>query len=209
MCRNLALTREQKPWNAVHNDLTARLLSVFLTGHPSHQLVFLRIFQIDRQFLTAALRDFYSESEINVSRILDVAQDLKILDLVLELRPFFLALDLAASASRREYLNLDKWLASSIDQLGGVFVRATLEFVGHKVRHDLLRQELDPAPEPTTLTLSAATVALFMRALRLQYVPVLVPRRRLQATATSFSRGTTSSSSRRSGRSVSSSTPVS
>ena len=160
----------QKPWNALHNELTARLLSVFLTGHPSHQLVFLRIYQADRQFLTAALRDFYAESEINVSRILDVAQDLKILDLVLELRPFFLALDLAALASRREYLNLDKWLASSIAALGGVFVRATLEFVGHKVRHDLVRQELDPPPEPTTLTLSAVTVALFMKALRLQSV---------------------------------------
>lgn len=119
-------------------------------------------------FLTAALRDFYGESEINVSRILDVAQDLKILDLVLELRPYFLALDLAALASRREYLNLDKWLANSIGSQGGVFVRATLEFVGHKVRHDLSRQEMDTPGEPTTLSLSAATVALFMRALRLQ-----------------------------------------
>lgn len=121
-------------------------------------------------FLTAALRDFYAESEINVSRILDVAQDLKILDLVLDLRPFFLSLDLAALASRREYLNLDKWLAASIAQHGGQFVRATLEFVGHKVKHDLQRQELDPPAEPTTLSLSAATVAIFMRALRHQYV---------------------------------------
>lgn len=139
-----------------------------MTGHPSHQLVFLRIFQTDRQFLIAALRDFYAENEMNVSRILDVAQDLKILDLVLDLRPFFLSLDLAALASRREYLNLDKWLSSAITTHGSVFVRATLEFVGHKVRHDLQRQELDPAPEPTTLSLSAATVAIFMRALRLQ-----------------------------------------
>lgn len=119
-------------------------------------------------FLTAALRDFYAESEVNVSRILDVAQDLKILDVVLDLRPFSLSLDLAALASRREYLNLDKWLSNSIATHGGVFVRATLEFVGHKVRHDLQRQELDPAPEPTTLSLSANTVAMFMRALRLK-----------------------------------------
>lgn len=162
----------QKPWNSLHTELTARLLSTFLTGHPSHQLVFLRIFQTDHLFLTAALCDFYAESEINVSRILDVAQDLKILDLVLDLRPFFLSLDLAALASRREYLNLDKWLAGSIAAHGGVFVRATLEFIGHKVKHDLARQELDPPPEPTTLSLNAATVAIFMRALRLQCVLV-------------------------------------
>lgn len=160
----------QKPWNSLHTELVARLLSTFLTGHPSHQLVFLRIFQTDRLFLIAALRDFYVESEMNVSRILDVAQDLKILDLVLDLRPFPLSLDLAALASRREYLNLDKWLANSIATHGGVFVRATLAFIGSKVRHDLQRQGLDPSPEPTTLSLSAAIVAIFMRALRLQCI---------------------------------------
>ncbi|KAK4700026.1 CCR4-NOT transcription complex subunit 1, partial [Phenoliferia sp. Uapishka_3] len=158
----------QKPWNAVHAELTARLLSTFLSGHPSHQLVFLRIFQTDRMFLMAALRDFYTESEINVSRILDVAQDLKILDLVLELRPYFLALDLAAVASRREFLNLEKWLANSIATHGSAFVRATLEFVKHKVQHDLRRQEVD-ATEATTLSISAPTVAVFMRALRLHH----------------------------------------
>lgn len=116
----------------------------------------------------AALRDFYAESEINVSRILDVAQDLKILDRVLELRPFFLALDLAAVASRREFLNLEKWVAGEIGTHGSAFVRAALEFVRHKVQHDLRRQEMVDPPEATTLQISPATVAVFMRALRVQ-----------------------------------------
>ncbi|BGP66545.1 CCR4-NOT core subunit cdc39 [Rhodotorula toruloides] len=162
----VALTQVEKPWNAIHAELTARLLSTFLAGHPSHQLVFLRLSQIDRQFLFAALRDFYAESEMNVTRIIDIAQDLKMLDQILELRPFVLALDLAALASRREYLNLDKWLTGQIQQHGGQLVRATLEFVGHKVQHELRRQELDHPPEPTTLALNAATIAIFMRVLR-------------------------------------------
>ncbi|GAA5831623.1 hypothetical protein JCM11251_000773 [Rhodosporidiobolus azoricus] len=178
----VALVQIEKPWNAVHSELTARLLSTFLAGHPSHQLVFLRLSQIDRPFLFAALRDFYAESEMNVTRILDIAQDLKALDQVLELRPFVLALDLAALASRREYLNLDKWLTGQIKtngtngagaaagsnggQGGGSLVRATLEFVGHKVQHELRRQEMENAPEPTTLALNAATIAVLMRVLR-------------------------------------------
>lgn len=148
--------------------MIARLLPTFLAGHPANTLVFLRILQIDRNILTSALCDFYAESEMNATRIFDIAQDLKILDMIIELRPFFLSLDLAALASRKEYFNLDKWLASTIASNGGVFVRSTLEFVGHKVTHDLHRQELDPAPEPTTLSLSATIVAMFMRALRLQ-----------------------------------------
>jgi len=157
----------QKPWNALHAELTARLLSTFLAGHPSHQLVFLRLHQLDRQFLYAALRDFYAESEMNVTRIVDIAQDLKALDEILDsLRPFELALDMAALASRREYLNLDKWLTSQIKSHGGGLVRATLEFVGHKVGHELNRQEMEMQVEPTTLALNAATIAILMRVSR-------------------------------------------
>lgn len=148
----------------------ARLIPAFLAGHPASQLVFQRIFQIDRVFLAATLHDYYGESEMNVSRILDVAQELKIVDVMLEGRPFSLALDLAALASRREILSLDLWLTNAISANGGAFVRATLDFVGQKVKHDLQRQELDPAPDPTMLSLSATTVAIFMKALRSRFV---------------------------------------
>ncbi|EJD53330.1 hypothetical protein AURDEDRAFT_157904 [Auricularia subglabra TFB-10046 SS5] len=57
-----------------------------------------------------------TENPLNITRILDVAQDLKILDALLDVRPFIFALDVAALASRREYLNLDKWLADNITQ---------------------------------------------------------------------------------------------
>jgi CCR4-NOT transcription complex subunit 1 len=51
---------------------------MFLAGHPNHQLVFMRIWQIDPNYLTSAFRDFYAESALNITRILDVAQDLKV-----------------------------------------------------------------------------------------------------------------------------------
>ena len=51
---------------------------MFLAGHPNHQLVFMRIWQIEPAYLTNAFRDFYDESNLNITRILDVAQDLKV-----------------------------------------------------------------------------------------------------------------------------------
>ena len=51
---------------------------MFLAGHPNHQLVFMRIWQIEPTYLTDAFRDFYDENPLNISRILDVAQDLKV-----------------------------------------------------------------------------------------------------------------------------------
>jgi CCR4-NOT transcription complex subunit 1 len=51
---------------------------MFLAGHPNHQLVFMRIWQIEPSYLTTAFRDFYQEDPLNITRILDVAQDLKV-----------------------------------------------------------------------------------------------------------------------------------
>jgi CCR4-NOT transcription complex subunit 1 len=51
---------------------------MFLAGHPNHQLVFMRIWQIEPSYLTNAFRDFYEENPLNITRILDVAQDLKV-----------------------------------------------------------------------------------------------------------------------------------
>ncbi|KAK4047791.1 CCR4-NOT core subunit cdc39 [Microbotryomycetes sp. JL201] len=164
-----ALVQTEKPWSALTADLVSRLSAVFLGGHPSAQLALLRLWQTDSSLLGDALRDLYAESELNVSRIVDIASELKILDFVLDLPPTFLALDVAALASRREFLNLDKWLSSALASRGEPFVQSTLEYLGHKARHDLQRQELESESQPTTLSLSAQTVATFIRALRLQH----------------------------------------
>lgn len=42
----------------------------------------MRIWQIEPTYLTSAFRDFYDENPLNITRILDVAQDLKVHPLV-------------------------------------------------------------------------------------------------------------------------------
>lgn len=64
-------------WGEIRMDYTQRLLALFLAGHPNHQLVFMRMWQIESTYLTNAFRDFYDENPLNITRILDVAQDLK------------------------------------------------------------------------------------------------------------------------------------
>lgn len=71
----------QKPWNGTQKEYAAKLLAMFLAGHPNHQLVFMRIWQIDPTYLTHSFRDYYNESPLNITRILDVAQDLKVLSI--------------------------------------------------------------------------------------------------------------------------------
>ncbi|KAH9911414.1 Not1-domain-containing protein [Fomitopsis serialis] len=153
-------------WGEIRVDYTQRLLALFLAGHPNHQLVFMRIWQIEPTYLTNAFRDFYEESPLNITRILDVAQDLKILDSLLEVRPFTFALDVAALASRREYLNLDKWLADNVTNHGAEFLHAVIAFLDIKMESEKATRISDPAVDHRTMPLSPQTITIFLRVLR-------------------------------------------
>ncbi|KAJ8581212.1 Not1-domain-containing protein [Rhizopogon salebrosus TDB-379] len=153
-------------WNDIRVEYSRKLLAMFLAGHPNHQLVFMRLWQIEPTYLTDAFRDFYEENPLNISRILDVAQDLKILENLLEVRPFAFALDVASLASRREYLNLDKWLADNVTAHGAEFLRAMVTFLEVKMESEKVSRMSDPAVDNRTLSLSPHTITIFLRTLR-------------------------------------------
>ncbi|KAJ7286002.1 Not1-domain-containing protein [Mycena rebaudengoi] len=153
-------------WNEIRLEYSRRLLSMFLAGHPNHQLVFMRIWQIEPSYLTNAFRDFYDENPLNITRILDVAQDLKILESLLEVRPFVFALDVAALASRREYLNLDKWLADHVANHGAEFLHSVVVFLDQKMDSEKVSRISDPAVENRTMPLSPNTITIILRVLR-------------------------------------------
>ncbi|CAK5279384.1 unnamed protein product [Mycena citricolor] len=154
------------PWNEIRREYSRRLLGMFLAGHPNHQLVFMRIWQIEPSYLTDAFRDFYEENPLNITRILDVAQDLKILESLLEVRPFVFALDVAALASRREYLNLDKWLADNVAHHGAEFVHSIILFLDQKMDSEKTARLSDPPVENRTMSLSPTTIAIILRVIR-------------------------------------------
>ena len=64
------------------------------------------------------LRGGDPNDQTRLSRILDVAQDLKALSMLLNISQFTFVVDLACLASRREYLKLDKWLTDKIREHG-------------------------------------------------------------------------------------------
>ncbi|KAH9951492.1 Not1-domain-containing protein [Amylocystis lapponica] len=156
----------QNSWGEIRLEYSQRLLSMFLAGHPNHQLVFMRIWQIKPSYLTDAFRDFYEESPLNITRILDVAQDLKILESLLEVRPFTFALDVAALASRREYLNLDKWLMDNVTAHGADFLHSVIAFLDLKMESEKATRVSDPAVEHRTMPLNPQTITIFLRVLR-------------------------------------------
>lgn len=84
----------------------------------------------------------------------------------MEVRPFTFALDVAALASRREYLNLEKWLSDSVSNHGAEFLHSVIAFLDQKMENEKAARLSDPPKDSRTFFLSASTVATILRLLR-------------------------------------------
>ena len=102
-------------------DLLIGLFQIFLNNHPNSGVILTHAWHSTtiqlKPVVMRAMAEWYGkavtegDSEHNrLSRILDVAQDLKALSVLLQTSLFPFVIDLAVLASRREYLNLEKWL---------------------------------------------------------------------------------------------------
>ena len=89
----------------------------------------------------------------------------QILDALLEVRPFVFALDVAALASRREYLNLDKWLADNVNAHGAEFLHAVINFLELKAQNEKIARTSVPSAKTRTMSLSAQTITIFLHVL--------------------------------------------
>nr|XP_006813651.1 PREDICTED: CCR4-NOT transcription complex subunit 1-like [Saccoglossus kowalevskii] len=135
----LALLQAQPTWNTLRHELVSTLLPIFLGSHPNSAIVLHYAWHGQgqsptiRQLVMHAMAEWYIRGDnfdqTRLSRILDVAQDLKALSMLLNGTPFAFVIDLACLASRREYLKLDKWLSDKIREHGEPFIQACVTFL--------------------------------------------------------------------------------
>ncbi|KAJ3415017.1 hypothetical protein HDV05_005662 [Chytridiales sp. JEL 0842] len=159
----LGLSQLPVPWNPLHKELASNLVVMFLAGHPSSNFVIPLLWQIAQPLTIAGLVHIYTKDPSSLSRILDVAQEMKALTQILEAKPYAFSIDLAALASRRDYLNLEKWLQDCIRLDGNIFIKACLDFLADRVTSQLSRQE-GGAMQPF-VPLSVDVVSIFIRIL--------------------------------------------
>ncbi|KAJ3055880.1 hypothetical protein HK097_008877 [Rhizophlyctis rosea] len=159
----LGLAQLTIPWNPLMKELAPNLVMLFLGGHQNSNFVLPKLWQLSQPLAISGLLHLYSRDPSSLSRILDVAQEMKALSQILETKPFSFAIDLAALASRRDYLNLEKWLQDHIRQEGDVFIKACLEFLNEKVTSQILRQESNNVQH--SVPLSVDVVVIFLRIL--------------------------------------------
>jgi CCR4-NOT transcription complex subunit 1 len=139
----------------------------FFRAQGAHQLFFTRQYQLNPTYVVKAFLQLFAADPHCIPRICDIAQEVKVLPQLLRLRPYSFTLELAALASRREFLNLAKWLDEMIDIGGPEFFRQCMEFLHTKASQELTAMELvrGNKERPQFVTLKITTVVTFLRAL--------------------------------------------
>lgn len=135
----LGLLQVQQSASVLRQELLSLLIPMFLENHPNSAVILHHVWHSDnsnRPILIHAMQEWYLRSEndqIYLTRILDVAQDLKMLSLLLNSHSFPFVIDLACLASRRGYLKLDKWLTDKTIEHGEPFVSACVKFLQKRI----------------------------------------------------------------------------
>jgi len=128
----LKLAQIQPPWGVLYWELCSELLDLFLGNHPNSSYVLHKLWAINRTLLMRGMVESYNKDPSNLSRLLDVAHDIKALSPILEIRSFSFVINFATLASRREYLNLEKWLQDRINEHQSDFIQACLAYLKEK-----------------------------------------------------------------------------
>lgn len=134
----MALLQLSPPMNVLLQEIFQTLMPIFLGNHPNSGTILHHAWNSTkfnhslRHIIMHSMSDWYlrgDNDQSRLTRILDVAQDLKALSSLLNVRSFQFVIDLACLASRREYLKLDKWLTDKIREHGEQFVQSIVTFL--------------------------------------------------------------------------------
>lgn len=168
----LVLLQISPPITVFRQELLTTLIPIFLGNHPNSGIILHHAWHTQnpniKPIIMHSMADWYIRGESDqskLSRILDVAQDLKALSLLLNVQSFPFVIDLACLASRREYLKLDKWLTDKIRDHGETFVSAMVKFLQRRCP-----QVLGKAPEeqlPKAAQLPPETITTMLACLQL------------------------------------------
>lgn len=115
-------------WNKLKHDLIKQLFPHFLNNHANSTPILQYAWNMNgkaQEMLIMSMQEYYirgEQQDQTLGRLLDVAQDLKALSVLLNLKPTMFVIDLACLASRREYLNMGKWLSDKLVEHEGQLV---------------------------------------------------------------------------------------
>ncbi|KAL2234042.1 UNVERIFIED_CONTAM: CCR4-NOT transcription complex subunit 1 [Sesamum indicum] len=124
----LGMAHVNTAYNLIQNEVASALIPMALKNVSGNSLI-LNLWHVNRSMLLRGLIDAVHLDQDNISRILDVCQELKILSPVLDMIPFHFGIRLAALASKKEIMDLENWLSTHLVTNKDAFYEECLRFV--------------------------------------------------------------------------------
>ncbi|XP_049786692.1 CCR4-NOT transcription complex subunit 1 isoform X4 [Schistocerca cancellata] len=163
----LSLLQFSAPVTVLRQELLTSLIPIFLGNHPNSVIILHQAWHSQnvsiRPIIMHAMAEWYLRGENDqsrLSRILDVAQDLKALSMLLNASSFPFVIDLACLASRREYLKLEKWLTDKIREHGEPFISACVKFLQRRCPQIMGNKDGESQPKSAQLPHETLTTML-------------------------------------------------
>ncbi|XP_058085160.1 uncharacterized protein LOC131232729 isoform X2 [Magnolia sinica] len=115
-------------FNLLQSDVSSAVFPM-IVGNAMGSGIIHHIWNVNHNLVLRGFIDFHETDPDNINRILDVCQELKILQSVLDTTPFTFSIKLAAVASRKEHINLEQWLNENLSTYKDTFFEDCLKFL--------------------------------------------------------------------------------
>ncbi|XP_076942862.1 uncharacterized protein LOC143612873 [Bidens hawaiensis] len=116
------------PYNFLQHEVSLAVVHVMLKDASAGGIL-LNLWRVNPPYLLRALNDAINIDPDNIIRVLDLCQELKITSPVLDMVPMFFGIRLAALASRKDLVDLEKWLSSNLSTYKDTFFEECLRFL--------------------------------------------------------------------------------
>jgi CCR4-NOT transcription complex subunit 1 len=183
----LCTTNPSEPWSALQQDLSQALMPTFLSHHPNWRPVLEKVWASRPVVVMHGMVAWFKADPSNqrLTRIFDVAQDIKAISTLLDTGDAPFVLELAVMASYRGFLNLEKWLSDQLKKQPRAYAEACLRFLERRFQSNGNGDTLPPLQPPMFLTMVTCleavqpqvppNLAASIGVLRSDWVPKLGP----------------------------------
>ncbi|XP_020095725.1 CCR4-NOT transcription complex subunit 1 isoform X2 [Ananas comosus] len=114
-------------YNLLQYEVSSRVFPMLLKDSTKNSIID-DLWGVNPSLVLRGFLDAHTDPDC-LPRILDACQELKILSTVLDATPFPFSIKLASIASRKEHINLEKWLSEKLSAHKNVFFEECVNFL--------------------------------------------------------------------------------
>ncbi|KAG5037361.1 hypothetical protein JHK86_018201 [Glycine max] len=124
----LGLAHINTAYNLLQQEVSLIVFPMILKSAVGSGMI-LHLWHVNPNLVLRGFIDSQNNDADSIVRIVEICQELKILSSVVEIIPYYYSIRLAAVASRKEFLDLEKWLSSNLTTYKEAFFEECLKFL--------------------------------------------------------------------------------